>query len=72
MLFPPVDLVEFNQVESNLEVLGIMNAMYDEITIELIIIIPQTGINDSKKLPGTFNPKDTGITRIIATKARLE
>ena len=49
-----------------------MNVMQDAITIELIMITPQTGINDAKELSGTFNPKATGTTAIIAKKARLE
>ena len=65
-------IVEFNQEASNFEALGIMNVMQDAITIELIMITPQTGINDAKELSGTFNPKATGITAIIAKKARLE
>jgi hypothetical protein len=65
-------LVGFNQEVSNFEVFGIMNVMYDGITMALIIIIPQIGINEPKVLSGMFNPKAIGMATITATKARLE
>ncbi len=62
----------FNQKESNFEAFGIMNVMYDGITIAFIIIVPQSGIKDAIESSEKFNPKATGIATVTATRDRLE
>ncbi len=48
-----------------------MNVIYDGITIALIIIIPQIGMNEAMELSGMFNPKTIGIATETAMRARL-
>ena len=49
-----------------------MNVIQVGITMALIIITPQTGMNETMELRGMFNPKAIGIATITATRARLE
>jgi len=65
-------LVEANQEENILDAFGMINVMYDGITIALIMIIPHTGTKEPNVFRGRFNPKAIGIATVTAIKARLE